>query len=808
MCNITRLHCEVCQASSRHLFLPCDDFLSEQVRDKNGAVINHIEPGKRFCCNELKWPLDPDEDNSHWVCNTCLEFGRKSYKNSVEVFKRLKDGNISQSHYVSLLRGHLPDSHVDNILLAEPELEHLPMEFSNVAETTRENLISLYNSPDLPDSLWEDRTASSDGCYLTIWMPCCPVCKDPMVDPARGGIVAIEFEPTSELWRWMAVNQRLVPHEVQAFQITIATGFIGKVCEICVNMEIVLRQQVKTYLQDTTRPRTWAVLTWLFHRGMLGRPFYDYAVPNLGFPDTKPPTDKEIMGLMTRSWERLANGLTFGDCIVDSGPPVAYSAPLNRHQEPLMRLDQWVRLVEPQSNKRLNINSPPLPLNLMASDPSVACLISNMSVDNQSGIDHGLDTGAGDDGNKGHKAFKNAYIDRADASPAEEIDDGNDNDSVSSGTSYTSYETPVSDPEFHFLPDKPRSYIMTKRIFHSSFAFLINDDMTAPCTMSTTYMLERIALGSIDAIIALWHMLGEFIKTMRRGNAKRHYGHLESEWKETHEYLGIVAKFAAAVRENPKKRYKNESLLTGRLQPRNLDKVVDTLLDKVGRKSGRSSEPGWSDISELPIEVVSTTHRPITEGLLDLYMPEISYSEGDGGSVVATVRGVAVCGGTWTTQRYHIPESFRKVHVWKFTGPDFEESFAAAATEGLFVGVMRRSLFGENKPGLLAGEHSARKDSALESEQKKPSQKKHVRFAPSPVHEASQSKPWWKIGHNSADGDDASMADADDSDVIDLDDGHGSFILCDKGGWHYSDKFGSPMGEQISLPGLGLELGD
>ncbi|KAK7983859.1 hypothetical protein PG989_011261 [Apiospora arundinis] len=674
-----------------------------------------------------------------------------------------------------------------------------------------------------------------------------------MVDPNKeGGIVDVEFEPNSELWRWLAIHQRLIPEEVQAFEVTIATGFIGKVCEICVNMETVLRQQVKTYLQDTTRPRSWAIMTWLLNRGMLDKPFYDFAVPNLGFPDTTPPTDKEIMGLMTKNWERLTNGIAFGDCIVDSAPPVAYSAPLTRHQEPLMRLKQWVQLTEPHSNKKLSVNKPPLPLDLMASDPSVAFLLSKMPTDDQSDdMDHDLDFGAEDyGGNQEHRASDKAYIDEARIRSIANIDDSNDNDSVSSGASYTSYQEPPEKPEFHFHPDKPRSYIMSKRAF---FAFSDDNHWQSRIApkgegpMKTTGLLEQIAIGSIDPYIALWHLLSEFMLTLRMGKRKTHYGIPEAEWIQVHCFLSIIAKFAATVWKDPKKKYKSKNFAQfSDAFFRPYKKVIDTLLDKMARKPGYSSEAVQFDISEAPIGIVALHYRPIEVGLLDLYMPGISFSEGESGSLIATIKGWAVYNAEWTTQRHRIHSRYRKIDAWKFTAPDFEESFEAAANEGLFVNVMRRSLFGEKEAGLMHGErrvtaHSSvqetsdsnshsvarvkakdmRKASALASKHRQPSEK-HVRFASSPdvFDITSPHKPWWEIDQDSAGpsgqkesngsvaDDDASMADADDnSDVVDLDDGHGGFVLCDKGGWHYLDEFGSPMGELISLPGLGLEIG-
>ncbi|KAK8064891.1 hypothetical protein PG994_007529 [Apiospora phragmitis] len=823
MCNITKLHCEVCKANLRHLFLPCEDFLSEQVMDENGAVKNHIEPGKRFYCSELKWPLDPDEDNSYWVCNTCLESGRQTYKNSIEVVGRLHNSRPTESRYVGFLRGKLPNSHTDmsSTQGAESGWEHLPNNFSDVAETTRENLLSLYDNNYFPDHLWKDRVASSAGCYLTVWMPCCPVCKDPMVDPRKGGgIVDVEFELTSELWRWLAVHQNLAPEEVQAFEITVATGFISKVCEICCNIEIVLRRQIHNYLQDTTRPRSWAVMTWILSRGMVDKPSYDYSVLNVGFPDTMPPTNKEIMGMMTRSWGRLTNGLAFGDCVVDSGPPVTYSAPLTRHQKPLMRLDQWVQLIEPHSGKKLNVNHPPEPLDMMASDPSVASLIINMPAGGLFDIDRGLGNDAEDDSGKNGEDDS----DRSGGSGVNPVEEEEDDVSVSSDTSYTSYEPPADIPEFHFRPDERRTYILPI----GGYVAKASSDINHGCAQSTTQILERIAIGSVDPIIALWHVLGEFIQTLPHAKTTKYCGHLRADWQAAHEFLGIVVRFAATVRKHPEKKYKHKALLSWAKHTKKIDKLLGSLLTDVVRKLGHTSEQFSSDISELPVGVLAYEHRSIAQGLLNLYMPNISFSEGESGSLIVTVEGLAVCNSEWTTQHYRIPAKHRQACVWKFTAPEFKESFEAAASKGEFIAVMRRSLFGEAAAGRMHGERresppvtnakskDASNASALANGHRSSTQK-HVHFdlSSEPEQEAEVRTPWWEIdqgsagpsrqdqSNDSAPNEDTAMADAD---VIDLDDGQGAFVLCDKGGWHYYDVFGSAMGEQISLPGLGLEF--
>ncbi|KAK8122353.1 hypothetical protein PG984_011023 [Apiospora sp. TS-2023a] len=830
MCHITQLHCEVCQANSRHLFLPCEDFLSENVRDENGEVKNHIEPGKRFYCSDLKWPPDPDEDNSYWVCNACFESGRQTFKDSMKVVAWLNDPSASQSDYVSRLRDKLPNSQTDK----SSGEGHLPVEFDDLAGTTRENLVLLYSNKEFPDHLWDDRIASTDNCYMTIWMPCCPVCKDPMVSPRRRlGIIDVEIEPTSELWRWLAVHQRLAPAEAQAFEINVATGFISKVCAICRNMETVLRQQVHNHLQDTTHPRSWAITMWLLGRGLLGKTIYDFNFLNVGLPDTMPPPIKDIMGLMAKSWKGLTNGIAFGDCVVDSGPPVSYSASLTRHSKPLLHLDQWVRLVDPYSDKELNVNRPPQSLDIMAGSDEIASLISNMPADGPVVIDHDFGMDAEDDNGRNGEDTP----DRSDGSDMDQAEE-DDNSSVSSDTSYTSYEPPADLPEFHFHPKKLKEYIMPWR----GFVDMKSSHMSEPYGISTTSTLERIAIGSVDPIIALWHILGNFIETLPTTKTKKHHGHTKADWEEAHTYLGTIVKFVATVREHPEKKYKHKSLrqLGHTRKIERVLKILDTLVTDVVRESGYESEDAHSDISELPVDVLAYYHRSIAEGLLDLCKAEMSCSEGENGSLLVTIRGLSVYNSERTTQRYRIPREQRQLHVLKFEAPSFKESFADAAKEGKFVGVMRRTLFGEVAAGKMHGErrvvahsrvektpdnesHSATKAKNKDAQNvsalangRKSSTKKHVHFASSPnlVQEAESPMPWWEMdqnaagpsteneGNGSAPDEDALMADAD---VIDFDDGEGAFVLCNKGGWHYHDNQGSPMGEQISLPGLGLE---
>ncbi|KAK8008638.1 hypothetical protein PG991_011189 [Apiospora marii] len=835
MCHITRLHCEVCEANSRHLFLPCEDFLADNLRDENGEVKNHIEPGKRFYCSDLKWPPHPDLDVSYWVCNACFELGRQTFNDSMKLDAYLNDPSNSQSHYVSVLHNTLLNNRSDpsRDQRAEPGLRHLPKEFEDASDTTRENLVSLYGNKKFSDQLWEDRVASSGGCYMTVWMPCCPVCKDPMTKGRRSGIVDVEIEPTSELWRWLAVHQRLAPEEAQAFEINVATGFLSKVCAICRNLEIVLRQQVQDYLQDTTRPRSWAITTWLLNRGMSDKPFYDFMFFNVGLPDTMPPSNKEIMSFMAKSWERLTNGLTFGDCIVDSDPPVSYSAPLTRHREPLLDLDQWVQLVDPYSDKELNINHPPQSLDGMAGSDGVASLISSLPAGGISDIDHDLGAGAEDDDGKNGE---NAPV-RSDGSGIDPVEE-NDDDSVSSDMSYTSYEPPADMPKFHFdaKNKKPKEYIMPWR----GFANLRNSNTSEPSGISTTSMLERIAIGSMDPIIALWHILGGFIKTLPPTKTIKYCGHLRADWEEAHRMLGTIVKFAATVREQPKKKYKHRLLLPGDQPNKKFEKILDTLVTDVVRESDYESERVRSDISQLPLNVLAYYHRSVAEGLLNLYGPEMTCSEGEDGSLLVTVQGAAIH-GEWAIQHYRIPQQCRQLQVWKFTGPSFKESFAAAAENGDFVNVMRMSLFGEVPNKAMHRKRRANAHSRLQETQDreslsvskakdkdaliiptlanghKSSTKKRVHFAPSPnlVEEAESSRPSWEDDQDASgpsgqyhingpvEDEDAAMADAD---VIDLDDGEGAFVLCNKGGWHYHDNHGSPMGEYIPLPGLGLEL--
>ena len=837
MCHITELHCEVCQANSRHLFLPCEEFLSENARDENGEVKKHIKPGERFYCSELEWPPDPELNISYWVCNACFELGRQTYKDSMKLDACLNDPSNSQSHYVSVLHDRLLNSHTDESgeQSAEPGLRHLPKEFEDASGTTRENLVSLYGNKDFSDQLWEDRATSTDGCYMTVWIPCCPVCKDPMMKRRRGGIADVELEPTSELWRWLAVHQRLAPEEAQAFEINVATGFISKVCVICRNLEIVLRQQIQDSLQDTNDPRTWAIILWLLIRSMSEMSFYDFRFLNLGLPNTTPPPQKDIMSLMAKSWEKLTNGVTFGDCIVDSDPPVSYSAPLTRHRDPLLYLDQWVQLVDPYSGKELSVNYPPQSLDNMAGSDHIAFLISNMPANGLSDIDHGLGTNAEDDsGRNGENA--QARSDGSGIDPLEKDDD----DSVSSDMSYTSYEPPAGMPQFHFHPKESKTYIMPWK----GFADMHCSDMSEPSGISTTSTLERIAIGSVDPIIALWHILGGFIKTLPRAKTKKHCGHLKTEWEEAHTFLGNIVKFAATVREHPERRYKHRLLVPEDQPTKKIEKILDTLVMDVVCKSGYESEHVQSDISELPLDVLAYYHRSIAEALLNLYGPELTYSEGENGSLLVTIEGAPVHGENWAVQHYRIPQQFRQLQVWKFTAPSFNESFAAAAENGIFVNVMRRSLFGEvtkeemhkkrrvNAHSRVQETPNRESHSVTKAKSKgaqiisalanghKSSTKKRVHFAPSPnpVEEAESSRQRWEEDQNAAGPsgydqakngstpyEDAHMADAD---MIDVDDGQGVFVLCDKGGWHYLDVDGSPMGRYLPLPGLGLEISD
>ncbi|RYO97092.1 hypothetical protein DL766_002387 [Monosporascus sp. MC13-8B] len=183
---------------------------------------------------------------------------------------------------------------------------------------------------------WQPRLADEPYRELTLWIPCCTICKKPSFT-ADGGIDAIEFEPSAIFWKWLC---RLQGEKMIATRLN--TGFVHKPCETCVNLELELRCKVSDYLGACGNIEAWAVWNWLMVRGTGWVGFWNHESTNIGLPDAEPYPQKYFMRLMAEGW-KARSGLPWEDT-VDLNPPVSCTVAMNVHETPLLRLSQWNKL--------------------------------------------------------------------------------------------------------------------------------------------------------------------------------------------------------------------------------------------------------------------------------------------------------------------------------------------------------------------------------------------------------------------------------------------------------------------------------
>ncbi|RYP92128.1 hypothetical protein DL770_001789 [Monosporascus sp. CRB-9-2] len=183
---------------------------------------------------------------------------------------------------------------------------------------------------------WQPRLADEPYRELTLWIPCCTICKKPSFT-AHGDIDGVEFEPSAIFWKWLC---RLQGEKMIATRLR--TGFIHKPCETCVDLEFELRQKVSDYLGICGNIEAWAVWNWLMMRGTGWVDFWNHESTNVGLPDAEPYPQKYFMQLMAEGW-KAKSGLPWEDT-VDLDPPVSCTVAMNVHGTPLLRLSQWNKL--------------------------------------------------------------------------------------------------------------------------------------------------------------------------------------------------------------------------------------------------------------------------------------------------------------------------------------------------------------------------------------------------------------------------------------------------------------------------------
>lgn len=358
MCGITKLECLVCRAQEHYVFHPCGSFIRECENDWDKSFI----PGRRFHCDSIRWPIDPYVNKTFAICDKCFVAGQKYFNASSEMEASVKkrkrtfraamdipvddtDDKESDSGSNSNSAKNKTDNTIEN--------ERLPVVFHDLSDRDKNNLLREYKNYSGAHNL---RLQSMGGGnrFLSLWVPRCPICQQPTVTEDYESVADLEFEPDGPFWAWLH-NRKDQPTPM--VQTSVATGFMQKVCDTCIVRESRTRGLVNSFLKRSPHwGHKWLIVTWLQSRGLDLVPFHEHSTLNVGVPDRKPPSTRDIMRLMTLSWTRATGGLTFGDAATGD----TSRAPLVRHPFLFVSFSQWQDLCDPLSDKE----RPPLKFHL------------------------------------------------------------------------------------------------------------------------------------------------------------------------------------------------------------------------------------------------------------------------------------------------------------------------------------------------------------------------------------------------------------------------------------------------------------
>ncbi|KAI0007757.1 hypothetical protein F4779DRAFT_590470 [Xylariaceae sp. FL0662B] len=205
---------------------------------------------------------------------------------------------------------------------------------------------------------------------LTLWIPFCNLCKQPRFamhddDTAEeegvdGGIEDIELEPNLLLQK--EIRDRYQSGRLCGVETHIATGFINKPCETCINLETVLRGKVIRFIEQCDPVKAWAVWNWLLLRGTGRVDFWNHELKDTGIPDTKPPHRLLFRSMMSDGWKAIT-GVAWED-ICDFGPPAEIPLSLTVHKLPFTDLWQWNGLAGIRGKPDPVVEAPPSPPSL------------------------------------------------------------------------------------------------------------------------------------------------------------------------------------------------------------------------------------------------------------------------------------------------------------------------------------------------------------------------------------------------------------------------------------------------------------
>ncbi|CAJ2500279.1 Uu.00g031320.m01.CDS01 [Anthostomella pinea] len=362
MCGLTRLFCVVCTANDLYLFHRCNGIEDDKYYDPKGD--KPLPPGHRFYCPEMTWPLAPSpQDMSLHVCDVCLRRAIIWYNNISEAKKINDDARREHSRYPRPAIAASEETDDDEMEFADTDF---PPDWKYVSQSIKRMVYHKHckNKIANADAHWETRLSELSHRSLTLWVPCCNLCKTPTFTP-NGGIEGIEMEPSSVFWKWMCQlkNENVV-------QMQIATGFLTKPCIRCAKAELALRRKVTQLVEtDGSRFEAWAVWIWLSMRGSYDVDFWKHESINVGIPECPTPPAEDFMKLMTVGW-RTRTGTIWED-LVDLEAPATCSFLSLMHKTPFNALSQWTNFAgKPCDAAAPEVQAPPSPMATRESTPT------------------------------------------------------------------------------------------------------------------------------------------------------------------------------------------------------------------------------------------------------------------------------------------------------------------------------------------------------------------------------------------------------------------------------------------------------
>ncbi|KAH7027520.1 uncharacterized protein B0I36DRAFT_364709 [Microdochium trichocladiopsis] len=348
---------------------------SSSSSDTSKNILPH---GTRLHCPNLVWPLPPDSRRAaveDFICDACLHSGVTHYhwtvrEKQLEALRvntfgqRAPRGDASSSSpaapaqqqtqqvplppnaegfvlpAASQVQGSFPpewDTLVSNEMRSRVFAEHIEQLHANSMSS------NTFMADALPEADWTPRLSEGPHCHLTLWIPCCKLCREPVLRGGQGerGFEDLEFESNSVLWKWLG---RLP--ERSGMATTISTGFLHKPCAACIEREVALRGRVGWFLRGSDNVHAWAVWHWLLVRGSGQVDFWSHEVANIGLPPGRPWESKFYMTVMAEAWWHRT-GLAWED-VGELQPPTTQKDLLTSYHKAtaLVSLTQWKDLVK------------------------------------------------------------------------------------------------------------------------------------------------------------------------------------------------------------------------------------------------------------------------------------------------------------------------------------------------------------------------------------------------------------------------------------------------------------------------------